>query len=441
MDGPVRKLLIVGLALLVLGSPGGLLAQARRGADIIVSRRSGGLIEGELIAVKPGSIVVLDLEGKDESIDVSDIGTIRILRRSKAWSGALIGFLPGAIGGAVWGHYASDGDMEELGAFIGGLVFGTAGGLLGLVAGAGAGLDAEISLSGMPGPAVNAALARLNRQAREPGVYGPSQMIAPSGATGPGALSGGQRRPRFKLTWSPGILAAGTEHWQMEEAVPFRFTEELPPGEAGPYASQGFSSGDYRSAFQFARVDLAYEWSRHLSAVIELHAMRQTTDRYGELVFTSTLDGFEYWSSIWNHEAVNATSLLVGLSFRPFPPAFLQPHVFEIGAAAGPSWIGTWISAMYYDTERTKVPGGTTWSARLRASYDYYFNPAFSMGVFAEYQWLRPVIPSYTATETLPFYHGSDYANTLTRVTEVTYPERRLDLSGFVCGLRFGFRF
>jgi len=48
----------------------------------------GQQIEGELITVKPNSLLLLDTEGKDVSIDIGDIKVIRIVKKSKALLGA-----------------------------------------------------------------------------------------------------------------------------------------------------------------------------------------------------------------------------------------------------------------------------------------------------------------------------------------------------------------
>lgn len=432
------------LAILMLALPGTLSARERRGAYLIVACQGGRQVQGELIAVKPDALILLTSNAKDESVALSEIRTIKILRRSKAWQGLLGGFLAGAVGGAIWGvSTASEEWGAAGGAFLGGLAVAGPATLLGLTVGMGAGLDNEIDLTGLPVPEMNRILARLSRQAREPRAYVPPPRIFMAGEAKIKPASSGYDRKRFKLTWMPGYLAGGQGYVPAAEDITFRFTGDLPPGEAGPYSSSWNSYVD-RSRFSLGRVSLAYQWSRRLASEIELYASNRLTDqRFGELRFTSTLDGLTYYGSFGIPGVVGSTSLVAGLVFRPLPPAFLQPHVFEFGAAAGPAWI-SWMARSIYDYTPDFLTADrrtTTWTARVRMSYDYYFNQAFSMGVFAEYRWLQADISSFSATKLVYYYESGNPVNSLTRDTEMTFPGRSIPLGGLACGLKFGFSF
>jgi hypothetical protein len=432
------KLVATVLALLILVLPRALSARERRGANLAVTLKDGHKVTGELIAVKPDSLLMLGLDGKDESVVFADIATIRIVRRSKAWRGLLYGFVPGALGGAI---LASGGhnDAGVLKLVIGGLVIGAASGLVGFAAGAGAGIDSEIRLAGLPESAVNKVLARLRRQAREPETSVPTQRTTTTGEPEKRVHYSDKRGPRLKLTWAPGINAAQGLWDTTEEDIIFRFTEDLPPAELGPYTSRAYVE-NLRSSFSLGRISLAYEWSRRLSSEIELHVSRHKTDRFGDLVFSSTLDGIEYRATWGEDETLNSLSLLAGLTFRPLPPDLLQHHVIEAGVAAGLAWIST-SATSWLMPEPTRISREMTWTARARVAYDYFFNPIFSMGAFVEYRWLRADIPSYTTTANWLYFHESNdyYGNVLNRVAEVTVPGRTIPLGGFACGLRFGF--
>jgi hypothetical protein len=187
---------------------------------------------------------------------------------------------------------------------------------------------------------------------------------------------------------------------------------------------------------------LAYQWSRKLAAEIELNVSNYKTDHSAELRFTSTLDGIEYLGGLGSDELVNSTSLLVGLTFRPLRPKALQPHVIEVGMAAGPAWTRTSISRFYIWRGRMTIERKTTWTGRARVSYDYHFNRAFSVGAYAEHRWLRVDIPSYGVREELHFREAGDYyGQHLWRITEVTFPARTLAMGGFAWGLRFSLGF
>ena len=443
-QGP-GKLVATILAILTLALPGTLSAANWRGIDIIVTIQDGRHFRGELIAVKSDYLVLLDADRKDQSILVAEIKNIKVHRRSKAFQGLLYGFLAGAVGGAIWGGIAADDEWGVAGgAFLGGLFVAPPVSLLGLTAGMGAGLDDEIDLAGLPEPELDRILARLSRQAREPEAYVPPSRIQTAGGPRMGPVLSRYERTRFRLTWMPGNRVGGPGYSFEQEDLAFRFVGDLPPGESGPYSSVLYTGGGLPRS-SLGRISLAYAWSRQLAAEVELFIpQRFAVSRSEDLLFTSTLDGLSYYAYLGSGEVIRSTSLLVGLSFRPALPAFLLPHSIELGLAAGPAWIGwtgsdlfSYLSNSSWTAKRAMM----TWTARGRASYDYHFNPAVSMGAFAEYRWVRVDIPSYSRTELMVFQASSGSGDTLTRTTEVTFPGRTAFLGGFACGLRFGFGF
>ena len=111
----LKKLIASALIGSLIILPGVLLAQERRGAMVVVTRKTGGQVAGELIAVRQDSLLLLSPVGKDESVDIPDIWTIEIVRKHKAGSGFLIGFLAGGIAGGVLGSQWNKGDSSYKG--------------------------------------------------------------------------------------------------------------------------------------------------------------------------------------------------------------------------------------------------------------------------------------------------------------------------------------
>ncbi len=441
MERTLRWLTAAALILTVFALPTELQAAGFRGAAILVTLKNGNQVRGELIAVKPDSVLLLDLFSKDVSVAVVDIATVRIVRRSKAWQGLLYGFVPGAVGGAVWGATVADEEWAALAAFFGGIVIGAAAGLVGLAAGMAAGLDTELVLAGLSRAELGTTLAKLNRQAREPGVYTPDLAGPSLGEGETQVVRYAQNWPRFRVSWMPG-LRVGKAYLSKEGEVMFRFPE-LPPDEAGPFPSTFYWEEEFRPTFSFGRVALAYQWSRNLAAEIEWSALSDMTDHLADLRFTSTVDGLTYAGYFGAYERTRSTCLLLGLTFRPLPPATLQPHAVEIGVAAGPAFSRTFASEWYeYGGDRVTVDRSTAWTARVRVSYDHHFTPALSMGAFAEYRWLQVDIPTHDISETLTFQPvTAPYSPMLSRVTAVTLPARTIASGGVACGLRLGFGF
>jgi hypothetical protein len=431
------SMLIVSLA---LGLPGGLIAKERRGAELVVTLKDGRLAQGELIAVKPDSLLLLDhMIGRDVSVALADISVIRVVRESKAFTGLLVGLVPGAVGGAVWGAHASAGDMPELGAFLGGLTVGAIAGLVGLAAGFGMGVDSVVRYSGLPEAEQAAFVAGLDRRAREPGVFVPKATGLAAGKT-PAALSPTVPAwTRFSLRWTPAYTGGAPRDRFRTGTISFRFTESLPPGEAGPYPSTYYWADHYRQAFSLGRLALGYRWSRRLGVEIELSPSKYIIEHLADLQFTSSIDGLTYRSVFGDDEITRSISVLVGLTYLAIAASDLQPHAVELAAAAGPAWISTARSTFYPYEESQPIDRRTTWTALARISYDYHFGRALSMGAFGEYRRLKAEIPSYGVTEELEFrdYPGPSFL----RMTEVTIPAQSLNMGGFACGLRFGFGF
>jgi len=79
-----------------------LYAKERRGAKVVITKTNGQQIRGELITVKPNSLLLLDTEGKDVSVGIGDIKVITIVKKSKALVGATFrSFAGGGIGAVV----------------------------------------------------------------------------------------------------------------------------------------------------------------------------------------------------------------------------------------------------------------------------------------------------------------------------------------------------
>jgi hypothetical protein len=160
------KRIATALAFLIVVLPAALSAREKRGAELVITLKDGHYTSGELIAVKPDSLLLL--AGKDESVDLVGIRSIRIVRRSKAGLGAAYGAL---AGGLILGLIAAlDPCLGSERPITAGIIFGAIGaipgGLIGLGAGSLAGKDKIIQLEGKSESEVRMALAYLRGKAR-----------------------------------------------------------------------------------------------------------------------------------------------------------------------------------------------------------------------------------------------------------------------------------
>jgi hypothetical protein len=162
------KLVFSALAILLLVIPNNVSAKARRGANLVITRLDGSQVSGELIAVKRDSLLLLS-SGRDESIDIATIETVRVVKKSKAGKGALYGFLAGAVGGALWGLNHQDEDvLGSSTSLVAGMYAGAIGALGGLVLVVVLSFDTTFPVAGEPEALTRSRLEKLRAHARLP---------------------------------------------------------------------------------------------------------------------------------------------------------------------------------------------------------------------------------------------------------------------------------
>jgi len=151
-----------------------LYAKERRGAKLLITKKDGQQIRGELIAVKIPlqSILLLDSNGKDMSINMEEIKVIVIDKPSKLGkrvkNGALIGGGIGLIVGIA--AYANESGWLFGGEFIT-VILGLIGGaydgvLIGGIIDFFQSRDVAIQVEGLPDPEIGDVLVKLQKKAR-----------------------------------------------------------------------------------------------------------------------------------------------------------------------------------------------------------------------------------------------------------------------------------
>ena len=138
MNKPLYKLAATVVAFMIFALPVGLSAREKRGAKVAITFKDGHYAAGELIAVKPDSLLLLNFHGIDESVELAGIRSVRVVRKSKALLGAACGLLAGMVGTRIVNsHREKSGNiitlfgqaMEAAGT---GLAFGVVGTGIGL---------------------------------------------------------------------------------------------------------------------------------------------------------------------------------------------------------------------------------------------------------------------------------------------------------------------
>ncbi|HSA95703.1 MAG TPA: hypothetical protein VLJ16_06620 [Acidobacteriota bacterium] len=476
MKGRLASVIVLALFSYLLAFPADMAAKGRRGAEIIVSRLDGSDVKGELVAVKPDSLLLLS-EGRDVSIGLAEVRSLVIVRKSKSGLLAGIGGGAGAAAGATFGAYAfKSGGDDEPSSLRNGLIFGGLGALAGLLANSVLTLDSRFDVAGKPEADAARFWDRLSAHSREgarpkiapadaparpagaapPAAAGPPAKIAPRPAERPapapprpstrGDETSGRRKGRFRLSVS-GALPLSISNTAPDEMVgygSFSFPDQAAP-ESGPYVCglNGWSSsGPVRIGL--GPVALAYAWTPHVSVDAEFFTFGQASCRWdGGLGFTSSLDGRDFATYFGQGYGVRFSSILLGLSFHPLVPDSLQPHDIEIGAAAGPVWIkGAPFSPGVGGPSMLPSVGKASFAGRIQAAYGFSVTPTLSLGLFAGYRLMETRLAGITASGNVAFWESGDPTQTAVfqRRTEVALPPLTARATGPYAGLRLAFR-
>ena len=140
----------------------------KKGVEVIVTKKNGLQIRGELITVKKDSLLLLFARRMDVSVGIEEIEVITIVKKSTFWKGPVLGLLIGAGIGVIMGRKLGEetgGGVAEW-ALLGGAVFGVAGYLLGEILGPKKGKDKIIQVEGMTDLEISDTLDYLRKKAR-----------------------------------------------------------------------------------------------------------------------------------------------------------------------------------------------------------------------------------------------------------------------------------
>lgn len=133
MKAKGKKYTALAIIILLVALSGNLFAK-KKGAELIIQKTDGQQIQGELIAVKENSLLVMEsLSLNDLTIKIDDVKIVTILGKSRFWRGAGFGFLMGSLGAMMVTGFLF---AEKMGDMAGGSVsYGAIGGAVGAVVG------------------------------------------------------------------------------------------------------------------------------------------------------------------------------------------------------------------------------------------------------------------------------------------------------------------
>jgi len=141
--------------------------ERKHGAKLIITKKDGQQIKGELIAVKKDSLLLFHTKISDAYVvGIKNIKVIRIVKNSKVLLAVGLGFLIGATVGVGVGGQLSEAwwrdQRTEICAVIGGFAFGILGGFIV----SSAEKDKKIQIEGKSDLEIQEALDYLRKKAR-----------------------------------------------------------------------------------------------------------------------------------------------------------------------------------------------------------------------------------------------------------------------------------
>ena len=141
-------------------------AQEKKGAKLKVEKNNGQQVTGELIAVKEGSLLLLDSETiSDLSVDIKDIKAITMVKKSLGFQFMVYGALAGVLYGSSKRKTFLYEDRSQPYFEVGAALAGT-----GLVIGTVLGINKRIQIQGKSDADIQETLEKLNKKARVPGM-------------------------------------------------------------------------------------------------------------------------------------------------------------------------------------------------------------------------------------------------------------------------------
>ena len=166
----MKNIISLFLVFSILLLSGNLYAKERKGVDLIIQKKDGTQVRGELIAVKQTSLLLLEREsGADVTVDIVDAQVITIEKRQiLEWTAA--GLLVGTGVGYLIGNSIESSGKYTLDLGIGSAIGAIIGSAIGLVGGVVVGLSTKgakkIQINNKSDSEIQEILEKLRKKAR-----------------------------------------------------------------------------------------------------------------------------------------------------------------------------------------------------------------------------------------------------------------------------------
>lgn len=440
--------IMAALALLIVAAPAGLFA-ARNGATLRLRLLDGQRLEGELLAVKGETLVLMGWSGSEARVGLGEVAEMRIERGnqvSKGLAGGMaFGFALGALI-ALPSTFSHGNEYEVWPIVVCGGLGGGCGAILGMIAGLiGSGND-MLRPQGRDAAWRAVALGRLQRLARfrEPEGSAAGPVPGHDVAVGPFLPRTAEfRRWRAYLTFiqSPPAFASGARAF----ASGLRYGDPIAPGTIGT-AEMGRDDG--RGSWVGMRdIGIDFFLTRRWAIGVRLDPFFGGDSVRGRRAMR--VSGQEADAS-WYMDIESKTYFLTASYSLLAPDGFLQRTALRLGAGVG--WNRSRFDYSEYghrwNPNNDLDPANfnysvwmaqhdsTALSALVEAEAAQYFNSRWSLALNAGFRYVPLRI------------RGEELTGRIERRTPqqdreftLTIPGSTLNIGGFYVGVKLGFHF
>ena len=402
MNPKGKKFISLFLVISLLALTGNLMAREMRGAKLIIQKEDGSQIEGELIAVKQNTLLLLDLEiGAGVPVDIKDIKVIKINKKSKFLLGIFSGLLvvliypSGGITAGIWGVIE--------------------------------GFDIVVDLKGRSEEEMRRILRKLNEKSLFPQKLPENvENVAPdvhlqklkSAGITKRSYAKPRRFRRLHLTYELGyFFSRGADG--LNEII----------------ESWGFGYPRHHFSPNFLLKDIKLEYSVNQKFVLGFTYTFLGKFRargYDEMRQFDTTQSIELFSEF------QGSAYILTTSYWPIADGFLKDSTFKISLGFGLSVVDLTFQTGYGEFSPSKEFSIKSPCILLSAEYDHYFNQNWSIGINIGYKYAPLKIEAFSFSLTGLYFDINKYVPfTFTRY----FPEKKFNIGGLGIGLNFSFHF
>jgi len=390
-------------------------AKDKKGADLVIEKKGGQRLQGELLAVKGSRLLILDSSSASSGeLDINEIERIQVVKRPRIFSGLGLGSLLGGLAGL-----SIEGFSWDLGTFA------LAGASLGAIIGFVQGTDELLEMAGKSAKEMKIILEKLDGLSRYP-----EAVLAEQSATG--SL---KKFPRFHFSiewgyfgelatdgmidafkkWNLGDTAIGIDPgWRYFEVShdPCNTSDYYPKGAGGPDSSIKNLKIDFSLTRRWA---VGFIYSPLFKYRIHGYRCLKTT--------INPQYGLKETQGLFLDSRSSGNAYFLSGSYMLIPDGSLRRSGYKVGAGIGWSRV------------RNRIEGSSSVDQEVAspclmgfAELHHWLWGFMTLGVYADY---KHVPVKFKPIKAFGWWNGQEMP--------VELSEQRLNFGGIGIGLQLGF--